>query len=136
MRFILIALATVSFTASANQKQIIKGWKHLQDLSQDQAITLASEAFQKDLELVEEGETCGAEEMWNWEREREVINDFPQGRGEYFALLAYVRGPHSERGCSGIETYDCRAVFNRAEANSPWAVKYVECEPTTILNQD
>jgi hypothetical protein len=128
MRAILVLLSVISVNVFANET--IAGWKPTQGISEQQALKIAREAIHQDIGVDEDGQVCGGDEMWGWEREADLKADFPQERGEIFAITGYVTGPHSKQACSGTQTYDCRVVFNRPRTNALWKAEYTECEPT------
>jgi hypothetical protein len=133
MRIALIFLALISTTAAA---ETIAGWKETPGITEQRALQLAREALQQEIAVDEDGEICGVDEMWGWEREADLKPDFPQERGEIFAVDGYARGPHSQMGCSATQNYDCRMVFNRPKKNALWKVEYTECEPSVPGRQD
>ncbi len=128
MRAILVLLSLISVNVFATET--IAGWKPTKGISEAQALNAAREAIHQDIGVDEDGQVCGVDEMWGWEREADLKADLPQERGEIFAITGYVKGPHSKIGCSGTQTYDCRVVFNRPKANALWKVEYTECEPS------
>jgi|GEM_PF-4571372 len=136
MRSALIFITMFSTSAMANEALKIAGWREVQGITEQQALKLAREAIHQDIAVDEDGQICGVEETWGWEREADLKPDFPQERGEIFGIIGYVKGPHSEMGCSAVQTYDCRVVFNRPKKKSLWKVEYTECEPTVPGHQD
>lgn len=136
MKSILVFTVLFSTTAMANEALKVGGWKETPGISEQQALKLAREAVHQDIAVDEDGQVCGAEEMWNWEREADLKPDFPQERGEIFAIAGYVKGPHAEMGCSATQTYDCRVVFNRPKKKALWKAEYTECEPAGRGQQD
>lgn len=117
---------------SVHAEGTIAGWKETQGITQERAMTLAREAIRQDIAVDEDGQVCGIEEMWSWEREKDLKPDFPKERGEIFAIMGFVLGPHSQMGCSGTQTWDCRVVFNRVTPAEAWKVEYTECEPYSV----
>ena len=136
MRMFLVALTMLSILASANEALKIAGWKETKGITEQEAVLLAREAIHQDIGVDEDGQVCGVEEMWSWEREKDLKPDYPQERGDIFAITGYARGPHREMACAAVQTYDCRVVFNRPEENDPWKVEYTECEPSSPGKQD
>lgn len=134
MRAFLILLSLISVNVFATET--IAGWKPTKGISEQQALKIARAAIHQDIGVDEDGQVCGVDEMWGWEREADLKADFPQERGEIFAITGYVTGPHSQVGCSGTQTYDCRVVFNRFKKNALWKAQYTECEPVNPGPQD
>lgn len=132
-----LPLIFISFTAFAYTQDFpITGWREVQNLSEKQAARMAYAALEQELEVNEDGMICGLDEVWGFEREKELIADFPEKRGEIFGIAGYVRGPHSQHGCSGTQTYDCRVVFSRPPNTKTWNVEYTECELAGTRGQD
>lgn len=134
MKSILVLLTIFSVPAMAAES--IAGWKETQGITEQQALKLAQDAIHQDIGVDEDGQVCGVEETWGWEREADLKPDFPQERGEIFAIAGNVKGPHSQMGCSGTQNYDCRVVFNRPKKKSLWKVEYTECETASRGRQD
>ncbi len=134
MKSVLILISLVS--AQAFAAETVAGWKETQGITEQQALKLAQAAIHQDIAVDEDGEVCGAEDMWGWEREADLKPDFPQERGEIFAIAGYVKGPHAQMGCSSTQNYDCRVVFNRPKKKSLWKVEYTECEAASRGRQD
>lgn len=120
----LLALALASLTASATA--LIVGWKPVDGLTEAEADLLARRAIHNFLAYDDDGQVCGVDEVWNLERETDVIADRPE-RGEIFAVTAYAKGPDMQ--CTVTRTFDCRVVFNRPPTSKTWAVEYADCEP-------
>lgn len=132
MKKLMIVVSFFSFLASATEPFKITGWKETSGITEPQAADLARRALQQELGQDEDGQVCGIEDLWGWEREKDLVPDFPQERGEIFAIMGYVQGPHAKMGCSSSQTYDCRVVFNRPAKTSSWKVEYTECEPSSV----
>lgn len=136
MKSILAIITLFSTGAMANEALKVGGWKDTQGITEHQALALARQAIHQEIARDEDGQICGVEETWSWEREADLRTDFPQERGEIFAIAGYAKGPHPEMGCTATQTYDCRVVFNRPKQTSLWKTEYTECEPTTPAGKD
>jgi hypothetical protein len=134
MHAVLVLLSLICQNTFATET--IAGWKATQGINEAQALKIAREAIHQDIGIDEDGQVCGVDEMWGWEREADLKADFPQERGEIFAITGYVKGPHSQAACSGNQTYDCRVVFNRPKKNAFWRAEYTDCEPIRRGTQD
>ncbi len=128
MRIVALWLSLFSVAAFAQGTQGIVNWKPTEGITEAEAITLVRNAMAEELMSSQDNQSCGIEEVWGLEREKDLIADFPEKRGSIFSVVGYVQGPHAEMGCSGYSDYDCRVVFSKPPSKNQWGVEYTECD--------